>query len=130
MGASTCLPPRQRDGGQDSQEGSQASGIPNPRSETRLSRHLLETVPTGVEETGRRLWSPGHGQRVAPSLPSWQGRSLLPRSIHTPRSNHVPATRGPCLYPSLVYAKERYPSTMSYLTAESARLTSPQSPVV
>ena len=32
--------------------------------------------------------------------------------------------------PSLVYAEEWYPSTVSYLTAESARLTSPQSPVV
>ena len=49
---------------------SQASGIPNPRSETRLSRHLLQAIPTGVEETGRRLSSPGHGQRVARSLPS------------------------------------------------------------
>ena len=39
-------------------------------TEIRISRHLLETVPAGVEETGRRLSSPGHGQRVARSLPS------------------------------------------------------------
>ena len=45
------------------QEGSQATGIPNPTTEIRISRHLLETVPAGVEETGRRLSSPGHGQR-------------------------------------------------------------------
>ena len=32
-------------------------------TEIRISRHLLETVPAGVEETGRRLSSPGHGQR-------------------------------------------------------------------
>ena len=37
---------------------------------------------------------------------------------------------GPCLCLSLVYTEERYPSTMSYLTAESARLTSRQPPVV
>ena len=63
VGASTCLPLGQRDSGQGSQEGSQATGIPNPTTEIRISRHLLETVPAGVEETGRRLSSPGHGQR-------------------------------------------------------------------
>ena len=72
--SSTCLPAdRAADraaGGQGSQERRQATEIPNPRAETRLSRHLLKTIPTGVEETGRRLSSPGHGQRVARSLSS------------------------------------------------------------
>ena len=76
--ASTCLP-LEPSGGQGSQEGSQVTGIPNPRTKTLISRHLLETAPTGVEETGRRLSSPGHCQRDG---------------VFFPGPNHVLATHG------------------------------------
>ena len=104
MGASTCLPLGQRDGGHGSQEGSQATGIPNPTTETRISRHLLETVPTGVEETGRILSSPGHGQRVLAET-----ESSSPEYPHTsPESctGYAWTAGGPCLCLSLVYAEE------------------------
>ena len=109
MGASTCLPLGQRDGGQGSQEGSQATGIPNPTTQTRISRHLLETVPTGVEETGRRLSSPGHGQSgsIPPLLAETESSS--PEYPHTSPelcTGYAWTAGGPCLCLSLAYAEE------------------------
>ena len=68
--------------------------------------------------------SPRSMVRISPSSPEYPHTSL------EPCTGYAWTVGGPCLYPSLVYAEERYPSTTSYLTAESARLTSPQSPVV
>ena len=94
VGAGACLPLGQRDGGQGSHERSQ--GVESQTIDLKLGLSDICSKLT------RRLWGKlGENfraqstakERLDPSPPS-RVRSLLPRSTHTPRSNHVPATRG------------------------------------
>ena len=99
MGASTCLLLGQRDGGQGSQERSQVTGIPNPRAETRISRHLLQTVPDGCGEDFRAqatakewldLSPPSRDGVFFPGVPTYLARIMYRLRVDCWRIMSVP----------------------------------------
>ena len=90
--------------------------------------------PDGCGGNGKKTFKPRprpKSSSIPPLLAETESSSPeYPNTSPESCTSYAWTVGGPCLCPCLVYADERYPSTMSYLTAEGAWLTSPQSPVV